>query len=187
VTFHFVDKESGKDLTDFYSIKNRTGVEYYTPEIPGIENYRLVLDELPDNASGVLPDKDFDVTFKYEKIADDDKTKDECRVNVIYMDGSGKVVEKTTLTGNEGEEYNGSEKEFEDMTLRFVPKNANGTFTKTEINVIYSYSNDADPLKSVMVVVYIAAGLILAGCVASTIYSTNKRKKAFAESMDIDE
>ena len=79
------------------------------------------------------------------------------------------------------------EKEFEDMTLRFVPSNANGNFTKTEVNVIYSYSNDPDPLKSVMVVVYIAAGLILAGCVASTLYTNIKRKKAFAESMDIDE
>lgn len=187
VTYHFVDKESGKDLVDSYSIKNRTGVEYYTPEIPGIENYRLILDELPNNASGVLPNKDFDVTFKYEKIADDDKSKDECRVNVIYMDGSGKVVEKTTLTGAEGEAYTAEEKEFEDMTLRFVPSNANGNFTKTEINVIYSYSNDPDPLKSVMVVVYIAAGLILAGCVASTLYTNIKRKKAFAESMDIDE
>ena len=67
------------------------------------------------------------------------------------------------------------EKEFEDMTLRFVPSNANGNFTKTEINVIYSYSNDPDPLKSVMVVVYIAAGLILAGCVASTLYTNIKR------------
>ena len=142
---------------------------------------------LPNNASGVLPNKDFDVTFKYEKIADDDKSKDECRVNVIYMDGSGKVVEKTTLTGAEGEAYTAEEKEFEDMTLRFVPSNANGNFTKTEVNVIYSYSNDPDPLKSVMVVVYIAAGLILAGCVASTLYTNIKRKKAFAESMDIDE
>lgn len=87
----------------------------------------------------------------------------------------------------EGEAYTAEEKEFEDMTLRFVPSNANGNFTKTEINVIYSYSNDPDPLKSVMVVVYIAAGLILAGCVASTLYTNIKRKKAFAESMDIDE
>ena len=187
VTFRFVDKESGKDLIDSYSIKNRTGVEYYTPEIPGIENYSLVLDELPDNASGVLGDKDFDVIFKYEKLSDDDKAKDECRVNVIYMGGSGKIVEKTTLTGTEGESYSASEKEFEDMTLRFVPSNANGSFTKTEINVIYSYSDNPDPLKSVMAAVYIVAGVILAGCVASVIYSNSKRKKAFAESMDIDE
>ena len=162
-------------------------MEYYTPEIPGIENYSLVLDELPDNASGVLGDKDFDVIFKYEKLSDDDKAKDECRVNVIYMDGSGKITEKIVLIGTEGESYSASEKEFEDMTLRFVPSNANGSFTKTEINVIYSYSDNPDPLKSVMAAVYIVAGVILAGCVASVIYSNSKRKKAFAESMDIDE
>ena len=71
--------------------------------------------------------------------------------------------------------------------MRFVPSNANGSFTKTEINVIYSYSDNHDPLKSVMAAVYIVAGVILAGCVASVIYSNSKRKKAFAESMDIDE
>lgn len=187
VNFHFVDAESGEDLIDFYSIKNRTGVEYYTPEIPGIENYRLVLDELPSNASGVLPDKDFDVIFKYSKLADDDKTKDECRVNVIYMDGSGKVLDKITLTGAEGEDYSASEKEYEDMTLRFVPSNANGSFGKTEINVIFSYTNEPDPLKSVAVWIFAAAGVILAACVASVVYSNSKRKKKFAESMDIDE
>lgn len=48
---------------------------------------------------------------------------------------------------------------------------------QNEINVIYSYSNDPKPLKSVMVVVYIAAGLILAGCVLSTLYTNIKGKE----------
>ena len=186
VTFRFVDAINGADLIDYYSIKNRVGQQYFTPEIPSIENYQLVIEELPENGAGLLTDKDTEVIFKYTRVTDD-QDKSICTVNVIYMDNNGKILDKKTIAGKEGEEYSTIENEYEDLTLVSVPENAHGTFKSGEINIIYSYSAEPDPLQGVMVTVFAAAGVILALCAVSVVYSNMKRKKEFADSMDIDE
>ena len=183
VTIRFVDDINGAELADAYSIRNRPGQKYRTPDLPEIENYTLVLGDLPKNGAGELSDRDVNVTYKYTRITDD-TDRSICKVNVIYMDDGGQVIETQTLTGKEGEVYHIQQNEYEEKTLIEVPPQITGSFKKGEINVILTYNNKPDPLKQAMVWVFVGVGVIFALCIASAILSHNKRKKKLQAAMD---
>ena len=183
VTIRFVDDINGAELADAYSIRNRPGQKYRTPDLPEIENYTLVLGDLPKNGAGELGDRDVTVTYKYTRITDD-TDRSICKVNVIYMDDGGQVMETQTLTGKEGEVYHIQQNEYEEKTLIEVPPQITGSFKKGEINVILTYNNKPDPLKQAMVWVFVGVGVIFALCIASAILSHNKRKKKLQAAMD---
>ena len=183
VTIRFVDDINGAELADAYSIRNRPGQKYRTPDLPEIENYTLVLGDLPKNGAGELGDRDVTVTYKYTRITDD-TDRSICKVNVIDMDDGGQVIETQTLTGKEGEVYHIQQNEYEEKTLIEVPPQITGSFKKGEINVILTYNNKPDPLKQAMVWVFVGVGVIFALCIASAILSHNKRKKKLQAAMD---
>ena len=183
VTIRFVDDINGAELADAYSIRNRPGQKYRTPDLPEIENYTLVLGDLPKNGAGELGDRDVTVTYKYTRITDD-TDRSICKVNVIYMDDGGQVMDTQTLTGKEGEVYHIQQNEYEEKTLIEVPPQITGSFKKGEINVILTYNNKPDPLKQAMVWVFVGVGVIFALCIASAILSHNKRKKKLQAAMD---
>lgn len=186
VTFKFVDDTNGEELADSYVVSNREGQQYFTPELPSIENYSLVLDDLPSNGAGTLKGASTEVVYKYTRVTDD-TDKSVCTVNAIYMDDNGKIIETNTITGAEGEEYSLSENEYEDMKLISIPQNASGTFSSGEINVLFNYSSDPDPYAGLLVYVYIGAGVILALCAASVVYSNISRRRKFIAEMDVEE
>lgn len=186
VTVKFVDETNNTEIEDSFLVKNRKGEQYYTPDLPSIKNYKLVLDDLPTNGAGKLDSASKTVTYKYTRVTDDeDKTV--CRVNAIYMDDSGKILDTKTITGVEGQAYSLSQNTYEEKDLVSVPEKANGTFKSGEINVVFSYSSNPDPLKQVLPFVYVGTGLIIALCAASVIYSSNKRKKRIMAELDIEE
>lgn len=186
VTVKFVDETNNTEIEDSFLVKNRKGEQYYTPDLPSIKNYKLVLDDLPTNGAGKLDSASKTVTYKYTRITDDeDKTV--CRVNAIYMDDSGKILDTKTITGVEGQAYSLSQNTYEEKDLVSVPEKANGTFKSGEINVVFSYSSNPDPLKQMLPFVYVGTGLIIALCAASVIYSSNKRKKRIMAELDIEE
>lgn len=186
VTVKFVDETNNTEIEDSFLVKNRKGEQYYTPDLPSIENYKLVLDDLPTNGAGKLDSASKTVTYKYTRVTDDeDKTV--CRVNAIYMDDSGKILDTKTITGVEGQAYSLSQNTYEEKDLVSVPEKANGTFKSGEINVVFSYSSNPDPLKQMLPFVYVGTGLIIALCAASVIYSSNKRKKRIMTELDIEE
>lgn len=185
VTFKFVDDINGEELADSLVVRNREGQQYFTPEIPSIENYKLVIDSLPSGGAGKLKG-DTEVIYKYTRVTDD-TDKSVCTVNAIYMDDTGKIIETKTLTGKEGEEYSVPENEYEDMSLIEIPDNSAGIFKSGEINVLFNYSTVPDPLADMMIYVFIGAGVILALCIVSYIYSNVSRKRRFSANMDIDE
>ena len=186
VTVKFVDETNNTEIEDSFLVKNRKGEQYYTPDLPSIKNYKLVLDDLPTNGAGKLDSASKTVTYKYTRVTDDeDKTV--CRVNAIYMDDSGKILDTKTITGVEGQAYSLSQNTYEDKDLVSVPEKANGTFKSGEINVVFSYSSNPDPLKQMLPFVYVGTGLIIALCAASVIYSSNKRKKRIMAELDIEE
>lgn len=186
VTVKFVDETNNTEIEDSFLVKNRTGEQYYTPDLPSIKNYKLVLDDLPTNGAGKLDSASKTVTYKYTRVTDDeDKTV--CRVNAIYMDDSGKILDTKTITGVEGQAYSLSQNTYEEKDLVSVPEKANGTFKSGEINVVFSYSSNPDPLKQMLPFVYVGTGLIVALCAASVIYSSNKRKKRIMAELDIEE
>lgn len=186
VTVKFVDETNNTEIEDSFLVKNRKGEQYYTPDLPSIKNYKLVLDDLPTNGAGKLDSASKTVTYKYTRVTDDeDKTV--CRVNAIYMDDSGKILDTKTITGVEGQAYSLSQNTYEEKDLVSVPEKANGTFKWGEINVVFSYSSNPDPLKQMLPFVYVGTGLIIALCAASVIYSSNKRKKHLMAELDIEE
>ena len=71
VVFQFVDDMNNTELADSYVIRNRVGEQYFTPEIPSIENYSLVLDKLPDNGAGKITSGETVVTYRYTRVTDD--------------------------------------------------------------------------------------------------------------------
>lgn len=186
VTVKFVDETNNTEIEDSFLVKNRKGEQYYTPDLPSIKNYKLVLDDLPTNGAGKLDSASKTVTYKYTRVTDDeDKTV--CRVNAIYMDDSGKILDTKTITGVEGQAYSLSQNTYEEKDLVSVPEKANGTFKSGEINVVFNYSSNPDPLKQMLPFVYVGTGLIIALCAASVIYSSNKRKKRIMAELDIEE
>ena len=186
VTVKFVDETNNTEIEDSFLVKNRKGEQYYTPDLPSIKNYNLVLDDLPTNGAGKLDSASKTVTYKYTRVTDDeDKTV--CRVNAIYMDDSGKILDTKTITGVEGQAYSLSQNTYEEKDLVSVPEKANGTFKSGEINVVFSYSSNPDPLKQMLPFVYVGTGLIIALCAASVVYSSNKRKKRIMAELDIEE
>lgn len=186
VTVKFVDETNNTEIEDSFLVKNRKGEQYYTPDLPSIKNYKLVLDDLPTNGAGKLDSASKTVTYKYTRVTDDeDKTV--CKVNAIYMDDSGKILDTKTITGVEGQAYSLSQNTYEEKDLVSVPEKANGTFKSGEINVVFSYSSNPDPLKQMLPFVYVGTGLIIALCAASVIYSSNKRKKHLMAELDIEE
>lgn len=186
VTIKFVDETNNTEIEDSFLVKNRKGEQYYTPDLPSIKNYKLVLDDLPTNGAGKLDSASKTVTYKYTRVTDDeDKTV--CRVNAIYMDDSGKILDTKTITGVEGQAYSLSQNTYEEKDLVSVPEKANGTFKSGEINVVFSYSSNPDPLKQMLPFVYVGTGLIIALCAASVVYSSNKRKKRIMAELDIEE
>lgn len=186
VTVKFVDETNNTEIEDSFLVKNRKGEQYYTPDLPSIKNYKLVLDDLPTNGAGKLDSASKTVTYKYTRVTDDED-KSVCRVNAIYMDDSGKILDTKTITGVEGQAYSLSQNTYEEKDLVSVPEKANGTFKSGEINVVFSYSSNPDPLKQMLPFVYIGTGLIIALCAASVIYSSNKRKKRIMAELDIEE
>lgn len=186
VTVKFVDETNNTEIEDSFLVKNRKGEQYYTPDLPSIKNYKLVLDDLPTNGAGKLDSASKTVTYKYTRVTDDED-KSVCRVNAIYMDDSGKILDTKTITGVEGQAYSLSQNTYEEKDLVSVPEKANGTFKSGEINVVFSYSSNPDPLKQMLPFVYVGTGLIIALCAASVIYSSNKRKKRIMSELDIEE
>ena len=172
VTVKFVDETNNTEIEDSFLVKNRKGEQYYTPDLPSIKNYKLVLDDLPTNGAGKLDSASKTVTYKYTRVTDDeDKTV--CRVNAIYMDDSGKILDTKTITGVEGQAYSLSQNTYEEKDLVSVPEKANGTFKSGEINVVFSYSSNPDPLKQMLPFVYVGTGLIIALCAACLLYTSD--------------
>lgn len=186
VTVKFVDETNNTEIEDSFLVKNRKGEQYYTPDLPSIKNYKLVLDDLPTNGAGKLDSASKTVTYKYTRVTDDED-KSVCRVNAIYMDDSGKILDTKTITGVEGQAYSLSQNTYEEKDLVSVPEKANGTFKSGEINVVFSYSSNPDPLKQMLPFVYVGTGLIIALCAASVVYSSNKRKKRIMAELYIEE
>lgn len=184
VVFKFVDDVNGEELVDSYQVRNREGQQYFTPEIPTVDGYSLVLDSLPSNGAGKVKGNDTEVVYKYTRVTEDTDTS-VCTVNVIYMADNGEIIETKTLNGEEGEYYEVPQNEYEDKNLIELPKNFSGEFKKGEINVLLSYSTDPDPLADMLIYIYIGVGAIFALCIASAIYSQVKRKKLLMKKMEI--
>ena len=87
------------------------------------------------------------------------------------MDDSGKILDTKTITGVEGQAYSLSQNTYEGKrSCKRSRKGKPEHFKSGEINVVFSYSSNPDPLKQMLPFVYVGTGLIIALCAASVIY-----------------
>ena len=186
VTIRFVDDINGSELDDSIILRNREGNSYFTPRLPSIEGYRLMLDQLPGNGAGEMKGEKITVDYKYTKVTDDTDTS-VCVVNAVYMADDGRIIEKKTITGEAGEEYTLPDNEYEDLNLIELPESFSGVFREGEINVLFRYSSRPDPYAQALKYVIIALGVIGALCIASVFWSRHARRDRLRKKMDIIE
>ena len=91
--------------------------------------------ETPDNASGTFSEEAQEVVYVYER-------SDAAPVTVKYQDSEGsQLADPVILSGKIGLPYNSEPKEIPGWYLVETPVNAFGTFSDTEQEVVYVYSN----------------------------------------------
>ena len=129
VTVKYIDKITGKELTDDVIIEGHEGENYETEE-KKIDEYTL--ENIPNNAKGVMKKEDTEVIYYYLK---------NTGVTAKYVDKeTGKEIEeKVIIKGHEGEEYKTNKKDIKNYILIEEPKNKEGNMTKDPIDVIYYY------------------------------------------------
>ncbi|MBQ1545972.1 MAG: type I pullulanase [Clostridia bacterium] len=127
--------------------------------VAGNEGY-LVSGEVWINDEGIITDK-----HEREIVSTG-------RVNVIYVDYSGAVIDKDVISGNVDESYRIVPKEFFGYELVDSSSNSAGSYAADEINVIFNYQ----PNYGKSLIVWLASGgvAVLAGGIAAFIL----RKKA---------
>lgn len=184
VTFKFVDAANEGVLADSIVMSNREGQSYVTFSIPTVEGYFLDVDNLPENGCGKFGAEDIEVVYKYNKITGDQE--DICRVNSVYMDTEGNILDVVTSEGEENQEFTSEEKDFNGYNLIQPPYNAQGTFVKGEINILYVYEVNQDSSHMIILSLCAVGALILAGGGIFTV-STLKRKKINKEQLDIED
>ena len=179
VTFESVDDATEKIIGDSTVMTNRRGQPYKTLVIPTIDGYTLNLDKLPKNACGTFGDKNIKVSYRYTKKTSDDTT---CRVNIVYMSTTGKILGTDTLSGDAGAQYSTNQIDFEGYEFSEVTDNNRGTYAISEQNVLYIY----EPVSPFMWLTYALIIFIFAAAVGLFIfYSYRKRKKELMSKMEI--
>ncbi len=96
------------------------------------------------------------------------------KVNVIYTDYSGAVIDKDIISGNVNDSYNITPKDFFGYELVDRSSNSVGNYAADEINVIFNYR----PNYGKSLIVWLAAGgvAVLAGGIAA--FVLKKKSKA---------
>lgn len=102
-------------------------------------------------------------------------------VNVIYLDGDGKVLASSVLNGREGSEYKTEREQFENMKFVSATSNADGSYTEIPIYVIYSYEKlkitEKPDVMRVVIALCCSFTLTLAAAGILTAIYFNKKKK----------
>ena len=147
-------------------------------ELTGVGGVKVILahgnaqDPLADKegygVSGEVWIKDGVVTDKNDK-----QVLSSGKINVIYVDYSGAVIDKDVITGELEDSYSIEPKEFFGYELAEQSYNAVGSYTAEEINVIFNYK----PNYGKSLIVWLAAGgvAVLAGGIAA--FVLRKRKE----------
>ncbi|MBR1482867.1 MAG: type I pullulanase [Ruminococcus sp.] len=186
VTIRFLDAEDGSELADSYVMRSREGKAYFTPNLPSIAGYRLVLNDLPKNGAGTTSGEQITVDYKYARVSEDADSS-ACTVNAIYMADDGRIIETSSITGKVGEEYQIPDNEYENLNLIALPDNFIGVFYEGEINVLFRYTSRPDPYATALRYVIIALGVIGVLCIGSVFLSRHQRRERLRKRMDIIE
>lgn len=131
VVVKYVDKITGKEISERDTITGKEG-DPYTTEEKKIENYDIEKELYPSNKEGTITKEDIEVIYYYIRNTE---------VTVKYVDKeTGKEIEeKEIIKGHEGEEYKTNKKDIKNYILIEEPKNKEGKMTPEPIEAIYYY------------------------------------------------
>ena len=197
VTVHYYNKNNWKDLTVYAygnGLQNRSetkelvgawpgaamqddGDGWWSYTIPsesleGVSGVRVIIaqgnaqDPLAGNegylVSGEVWINDGEITDKHDR-----EIVNSGKVNVIYVDYSGTVIDKDVISGRIDTSYNIVPKEFFGYELACDPAVSAGSYAADEINVIFNYT----PNYGKSLIVWLASGgvAVLAGGIAAFI------------------
>ena len=136
VTVKYIDKITGKELTDDVVIKGHEGDNYETEE-KSFDGYTL--EKVPENKEGKIGPEDKTVIYYY--------VHNSAGVKVNHYDviTGEKLAEEERIEGHEGDNYETKEKYFEgyDIVKERYPENAKGKMKKEETKVNYYYAQKA--------------------------------------------
>ena len=136
VTVKYIDKITGKELTDDVVIKGHEGDNYETEE-KSFDGYTL--EKVPENKEGKIGPEDKTVIYYY--------VHNSAGVKVNHYDviTGEKLAEEERIEGHEGDNYETKEKSFEgyDIVKERYPENAKGKMKKEETKVNYYYAQKA--------------------------------------------
>ena len=135
VVVKYVDKDTGKDITDEITIDGNVDDEY-TSEKKDFEKYDFL--ESTDNTSGKMDEDTITVTYYYSKKP--------AKVIVKYIDkATGKEIEvDTEIDGKIDDKYTTEQKNFENYKFLESTDNTEGEMTEDAITVIYYYEKQEE-------------------------------------------
>lgn len=150
VTIEYKDKDSGEVITS-QVITGNEGDKYTTSQNESL-NLRYDFDSVEGNESGTFTKADQTVTYYYNKFEGEIG-----KVTVKYMrngdDSFGtsaqEIADSVTIEGRQGTTYTTTVKTINGFALDVekLPNNSSGTFTDSEIEVVYYYNTkEADKL-----------------------------------------
>ena len=130
LTVHYVDEETGRELTEEEVKTGKVG-DPYTTEEKEFDGYKL--HKVEGDKEGEFTEEDQTVTYYY--------TRPESDVTVKYVDEDGNpLADDVTIPGKVGDPYTTEEKEFDGYVLERVEGDREGTITGEEDQeVVYVY------------------------------------------------
>ena len=134
IIVNHIDIDTGKTIES--ERKDGNVGDRYETSPKDIEEYDLVTEKLPENASGEMTEETIVVNYYYEKKA---------IVKVQYIDKlTGEKLDEEEITGHVGDKYKAEEKEFDGYDLVEKPSNGEGEMAENQIVVKYYYVRKAE-------------------------------------------
>ena len=136
VTVKYIDKITGRELTDNVVIEGHEGDNYETEE-KKFDGYAL--EKIPEDAKGKIESEPKTIIYYYVHNSAG------VRVNYYDIETREKIAEEEIIEGHEGDNYETKEKEIKgyEIVKERYPENAKGKMTIEETKVDYYYIQKA--------------------------------------------
>ncbi len=148
VTVHHYLNGTTTQISDDVILTGKVTKPYTTSRV-NIENYTLV--STPDNAVGTFTLSPQTIIYYYTE-------KTPAKIEIIYQDEDGNILESDEKPGYVGDEYTTEEKEFDDYELINVTDNWHGEYSEETGKIIYTYNKVVNPKTGINNNIFIIVG-----------------------------
>ncbi len=176
ISKEYTDSDKGAEMT---ADKSR-GDNWYTitvKEAGSLDNVYAIFTDMGKNSdSGQSPDG---YSVKGECCVKNGSVQYSGKVNVLYVQSNGKVLNTLSMSDLIGEKYSTMKKSFDGLVFSASTGNTSGIYTASPVYVIYSYDEAPITEKPVMTVIIVLGASAFAMFAAAGIIAVSyKRKKS---------